>query len=157
MTVEENVALGRQAQAPFASGIRVDFAGRRARAESLVAAFDVRPTDTTVPIAGLSGGNQQKVVVARELDAKPRLLVVVQPTRGLDIGAVAQVHRKLREERERGAAVLLVSLDLEEVLALSDRVYVLFEGRVTGSFARAEFDERELGRRMTGAGAEASQ
>jgi simple sugar transport system ATP-binding protein len=102
-------------------------------------------------VHALSGGNQQKVVVARELDAKPRLLVVVQPTRGLDIGAVAQVHAKLREARAQGTGTVLVSLDLEEVLIMADRVYVLFEGRVTGHFTRPDYDERELGRRMLGA------
>jgi ABC-type uncharacterized transport system ATPase subunit len=150
MSVEENVALGRQGQAPFARGPWLDFKGRRQRTQALLAAYDVRPPDPTAPIQGLSGGNQQKVVVARELDTQPKLVVVVQPTRGLDISAVAQVHARLREERARGAGVLLISLDLEEVLTLSDRVYVLFEGRVTGTFTRPEFDERELGRRMMG-------
>ncbi len=154
MTVEENVALGRQAQAPFAKGPRVDFEGRRERTRALLKAYDVRPPDPQMPLQALSGGNQQKVVVARELDAAPRLLVVVQPTRGLDIGAVAQVQAKLREARARGAGVLLVSLDLEEVLALSDRIYVFFEGRITGTFTRPEFDEREIGRRMLGTGTE---
>ncbi len=153
MTVEENVALGRQGLAPFARGPWLDFSGRRERTRQLLGAYDVRPPDPAVPIQGLSGGNQQKVVVARELDSQPKLVVVVQPTRGLDISAVAQVHARLREERARGAGVLLISLDLEEVLGLSDRVYVLFEGQVTGSFTRPEFDEREIGRRMMGAGA----
>ncbi|XXF76569.1 ABC transporter ATP-binding protein [Myxococcaceae bacterium GXIMD 01537] len=151
MTVEENVALGRQDKPPFARGPWVDFAGRRARAAELVKAYDVRPTELGIQLRALSGGNQQKVVVGRELDAEPRLLVVVQPTRGLDIGAVAQVHARLREARARGAGVVLVSLDLEEVLALSDRIYVLCGGRVTGAFTRPEFDEREIGRRMLGA------
>ncbi|HYO68666.1 MAG TPA: ABC transporter ATP-binding protein [Archangium sp.] len=150
MTVEENVALGRQAQAPFARGLQVDFAGRRERTAALLKAYDVRPPDPEVPLQALSGGNQQKVVVARELDAAPKLLVVVQPTRGLDIGAVGQVQAKLREARDKGAGVLLVSLDLEEVLALADRIYVFFEGRITGTFTRPEFDEREIGRRMLG-------
>ncbi|WNG41942.1 ABC transporter ATP-binding protein [Archangium violaceum] len=154
MTVEENVALGRQAQPPFARGLQVDFAGRRERTQALLKAYDVRPPDPQVPLQALSGGNQQKVVVARELDASPKLLVVVQPTRGLDIGAVAQVQAKLREARDRGAGVLLVSLDLEEVLALSDRIYVFFEGRITGSFSRPEFDERMIGGRMLGTGQE---
>ncbi|MFL5351197.1 ABC transporter ATP-binding protein [Archangium sp.] len=154
MTVEENVALGRQAQAPFARGLQVDFTGRRERTDALLKAYDVRPPDPQVPLQALSGGNQQKVVVARELDAAPKLLVVVQPTRGLDIGAVAQVQSKLREARDRGAGVLLVSLDLEEVLALADRIYVFFEGRITGTFSRPEFDEREIGRRMLGTGME---
>jgi general nucleoside transport system ATP-binding protein len=156
MSVEENVSLGRQAEAPFARGARVDFAGRRERAQALLKAYDVRPPDPELPLQALSGGNQQKVVVARELDAAPRLLVVVQPTRGLDIGAVAQVQARLREARDRGAGVVLVSLDLEEVLALADRVYVFFEGRVSGTFTRPEFDEREIGRRMLGTGQEVS-
>ncbi|RKH04914.1 ABC transporter ATP-binding protein [Corallococcus sp. CA053C] len=151
MTVEENVALGRHRQPPFARGPWVDFKGRRERATRLLSTYDVRPPDPTVALQALSGGNQQKVVVARELDADPKLLVVVQPTRGLDIGAVAQVHARLREAKARGAGVVMVSLDLEEVLALSDRVYVLYEGRVTGHFPRKDLDERELGRRMLGA------
>ncbi|WP_342375694.1 ABC transporter ATP-binding protein [Myxococcus stipitatus] len=151
LSVEENVALGRHNQPPFARGPWIDFKGRRERATTLLAAYDVRPPEPTLALQALSGGNQQKVVVARELDAKPRLLVVVQPTRGLDIGAVAQVHARLREARAQGAGVVLVSLDLEEVLALADRVYVFFEGRVTGEFTRPEYDERELGRRMLGA------
>nr|WP_239577594.1 ABC transporter ATP-binding protein [Archangium primigenium] len=156
MSVEENVALGRQSREPFAKGLQVDFAGRRARTQALLQAYDVRPPDPTLPLQALSGGNQQKVVVARELDAAPRLLVVVQPTRGLDIGAVAQVQARLREARDQGAGVVLVSLDLEEVLALADRVYVFFEGRVTGMFTRPQFDEREIGRRMLGTTGEAS-
>ncbi len=150
MSVEENVALGRQGQPPFARGPWLDFKGRRERTQQLMGAYDVRPPDPLLPIQALSGGNQQKVVVAREMDAHPKLLVVVQPTRGLDISAVALVHSRLREERDKGRGVLLVSLDLEEVLALSDRIYVLFEGRVTGTFTRREFDEREIGRCMLG-------
>ncbi|QAT87431.1 ABC transporter ATP-binding protein [Corallococcus coralloides] len=151
MTVEENVALGRHRQPPFARGPWVDFKGRRERTDQLLTGYDVRPNDPVVKLQALSGGNQQKVVVARELDADPKLLVVVQPTRGLDIGAVAQVHERLRDAKARGAGVVMVSLDLEEVLALSDRVYVLYEGRVTGHFPRKDLDERELGRRMLGA------
>ena len=151
MTVEENVALGRHRQPPFARGPWVDFKGRRERTNQLLSSYDVRPNDPVVALQALSGGNQQKVVVARELDADPKLLVVVQPTRGLDIGAVAQVHERLRDAKARGAGVVMVSLDLEEVLALSDRVYVLYEGRVTGHFPRKDLDERELGRCMLGA------
>lgn len=151
MSVEENVALGRQGLPPFVRGPWLDFTGRRERTRALLSRYDVRPPDPLLPIQALSGGNQQKVVVARELDSDPKLLVVVQPTRGLDISAVAQVHARLREERARGVGVLLISLDLEEVLAMSDRVYVLFEGRVTGTFTRAQFDEREIGRCMLGA------
>ncbi|WP_224366752.1 ABC transporter ATP-binding protein [Hyalangium versicolor] len=152
MSVEENVALGRQGQPPFARGPWLDFKGRHERTQKLMGAYDVRPPNPVLPVQALSGGNQQKVVVARELDSDPKLVVVVQPTRGLDISAVAQVHSRLREERARGVGVLLVSLDLEEVLTLADRVYVLFEGRVTGTFTRPEFDERDIGCRMLGRG-----
>ncbi|MBK7861982.1 MAG: ABC transporter ATP-binding protein [Archangiaceae bacterium] len=153
MTVEENVALGRQHQAPFARGLFIDFAGRRARTAQLLEAHDVRPRDPVARMGSLSGGNQQKLVVARELDTAPRLLVVVQPTRGLDIAAVNAVRQKLLERARAGCAVLLVSLDLEEVLALADRVVVMFEGRLNGTFTRGACDERELGRRMLGAAA----
>jgi len=156
MRVEENVALGRQRQPPFARGPFLDFRGRRERTEALLEAYDVRPRAPEAPLAALSGGNQQKVVVARELDALPRLLVVMQPTRGLDIGAVAQVRARLREARARGAGILLLSLDLDEVLALSDRLYVLYGGRVTGTFDRDAYDVREIGRCMLGAGSEAA-
>ena len=152
MRVEENVALGRQADPPFARGPWIDFPGRRERTESLLEAYDVRPRDPTVPCGRLSGGNQQKVVFARELDARPRLLVAVQPTRGLDIAAVAAVRKRLVDEKSRGTGVLLVSLDLEEVLALSDRIYVMYEGQVAGERPRGA-DERELGALMLGGAA----
>jgi simple sugar transport system ATP-binding protein len=150
MKVEENIALGRQREAPFARGPWIDFRGRHARAASLLENFDVRPRDPDVPIGDLSGGNQQKVVLARELDLAPRLLVVVQPTRGLDISAVNAVHERLRQERDRGAGVFLISLDLEEVLALSDRLYAIYEGRITGELMREEFDENRVGQMMMG-------
>ncbi len=150
-TLEENVALGRHHLPPFARGPFIDFAGRRARTAALLEAHDVRPRDPTRRMAELSGGNQQKLVVARELDAAAKLLVVVQPTRGLDIAAVEAVRGHLRRARDEGCGVLLVSLDLDEVLALADRVVVMFDGRTNGEFARAAVDERELGRRMLGA------
>jgi simple sugar transport system ATP-binding protein len=151
LTVEENVALGRHPRAPFARGPWIDRAGRRARAERLVRDYDVRPPDPLARLGAFSGGNQQKVVLAREVDAAPRLLVVVQPTRGLDIAAVAAVHQRLRAVRDAGTAVLLISLDLDEVLALSDRVYAIFGGQITGTLARDAFDARRLGRMMLGA------
>jgi simple sugar transport system ATP-binding protein len=151
MTVEENIALGRQSQPPFARGLFIDFNARRERAGALLTEYDVRPPDPARRIAELSGGNQQKVVVARELDQAPRLLIIVQPTRGLDIAAVAAVHARVRQARDRGAAVVLVSLDLEEIIALSDRVCVLFEGRLNGEMSRGELDERQIGARMLGA------
>ncbi len=150
LTVEENVSLGRHQSAPFAKGPFIDFTQRRAITTTLLEANDVRPREPELRAGGLSGGNQQKLVVGRELDAKPKLLVVVQPTRGLDIAAVAAVREKLFAERQRGCAVLLVSLDLDEVLELSDRVLVMYAGSISGEFQKGEFDERVIGRRMLG-------
>ncbi|MGV3619432.1 MAG: ABC transporter ATP-binding protein [Archangium sp.] len=150
LSVEENASLGRQTRAPFARGRRIDFAARSAFTAELMEAHDVRPRNPHLRTGGLSGGNQQKLVVGRELSSEPKLLVVVQPTRGLDIAAVAAVRERLREQRRRGCAVVLVSLDLDEVLELSDRVVVMFDGRITGAFSRSEFDERVIGRRMLG-------
>jgi general nucleoside transport system ATP-binding protein len=150
LSVEENASLGRQRHAPFAKGPMIDFAERRASTTALLEANDVRPRDPTLRAGGLSGGNQQKLVVGRELDAAPKLLVVVQPTRGLDIAAVAAVRERLRAQCAAGCAVVLVSLDLDEVMELSHRIVVLCGGKVTGEFVRSEFDERMIGRRMLG-------
>jgi general nucleoside transport system ATP-binding protein len=99
--------------------------------------------------ASLSGGNQQKVVIAREIAAHPRALVAAQPTRGLDVGAIEYVHRRLVEERDGGKAVLLVSLELDEIRSLSDRILVMYEGKIVGEYG-PETDEEELGLAMTG-------
>jgi simple sugar transport system ATP-binding protein len=150
LSVEENFALGRQSEAPFASGLRIDKPGRRARAEELVKAFDVRPPLPLARAGDLSGGNQQKLVAARELSqGTPRLVVAVQPTRGLDLGATRRVHEALREAARQGAAVLLISLDLDELRTVCDRIAVLYEGRVTG-IATPEASDEELGRLMLG-------
>jgi len=98
-----------------------------------------------VPAASLSGGNQQKVVVAREVNRNPDVLIAGQPTRGLDVGAIEFVHRRLVEERDEGRAILLVSFELEEVLSLSDRILVMFEGRIVAEYT-ADVSEEELGR-----------
>ena len=104
---------------------------------------------------GLSGGNQQKVILAREIDRNPKVLIAAQPTRGLDVGAIEFVHRRLVEERDEGRAVLLVSLELEEILSLSDRILVIFEGEIVGEFAPGVTEE-ELGVAMIGGGRKAA-
>ncbi len=119
------------------------------RARRLLAEFDVRGGTPATPAGALSGGNQQKVVLARELDVEPRVLVAAQPTRGLDVGAIEFVHRRLVEQRDAGRAVLLVSLELEEILSLSDRILVFYEGRIAGEFPPTATEE-ELGVAMTG-------
>jgi general nucleoside transport system ATP-binding protein len=122
-------------------------------ARGLLKEFDVRGGTTESRASALSGGNQQKVVVAREVERDPRVLIAAQPTRGLDVGAIEFVHRRLVQERDEGRAILLVSLELEEVLSLADRILVFYEGRIVGEFDSSASPE-ELGIAMTGAGAE---
>ena len=118
-------------------------------ARRLLEEFDVRGGGPQTPARSLSGGNQQKVVVAREVGGDPRLLIAAQPTRGLDVGAIEFVHRRLVEERDQGRAVLLVSLELEEVMSLSDRILVMYEGEIAGEFG-PDATEQELGVAMLG-------
>ena len=126
------------------------------RAKGLLTEFDVRGGTPSTPAASLSGGNQQKVVLAREITRDPRVLVAAQPTRGLDVGAIEFVHRRLVDERDEGRAILLVSFELDEILSLSDRILVLYEGKIVGEYA-PDVSEEELGIAMTGGrrGAEA--
>jgi simple sugar transport system ATP-binding protein len=121
------------------------------RARALIKAFDVRGGGPTTRAGSLSGGNQQKVVLAREIERNPKVLIAAQPTRGLDVGAIEFVHRRLIEERDEGRAILLVSLELEEILSLSDRVLVMYEGEIAGEFPPTASEEA-LGIAMTGAG-----
>jgi simple sugar transport system ATP-binding protein len=119
------------------------------RARRLIREFDVRGGGPQTRAGALSGGNQQKLVLAREIDRDPRVLIAAQPTRGLDVGAIEFVHRRLVEERDEGRAVLLVSLELDEILSLSDRILVLYEGRIVGEYG-PDVTEHELGYAMTG-------
>ena len=154
LSVEENLALGHHAQPPYAAGARIDRQGRRDAARRLIASFDIRPADPAARAGDLSGGNQQKLVAARELAGgpPPRLLVAVHPTRGLDPGAARRVQDALDEARAHGAAVVLISLDLDELRALSDRILVLYEGRIAGE-TRADATDEDLGRLMLGGAA----
>jgi len=106
-----------------------------ANARERIAEFDLRPRSATIPASSLSGGNQQKVVIARELSRPLRLLVASQPTRGLDVGSIETVHRRIVEARDKGTAVLVVSTELDEVLALGDRIAVMYRGAITGYVA----------------------
>jgi simple sugar transport system ATP-binding protein len=123
------------------------------RARSLIKEFDVRGGGPQTHAVALSGGTQQKVVIAREVGRDPRVLVAAQPTRGLDVGAIEFVHKRLVAERDEGKAVLLVSLELDEILSLSDRILVVYEGRIVGEYGPDVTDE-ELGIAMTGGAAE---
>ncbi len=152
-SLAENIVLGRHREARFqgVGGVMKKNALREFLAER-VAAFDVRGAEQpSAPMRSLSGGNQQKLVLARELSKNPKVIVASQPTRGLDFAATAFVHERLREAADSGAAVLVQSLDLGEVLALSDRVAVLLEGKLVGVVDRAEATEERIGALMTGA------
>ena len=150
-SIAENIAL-HDYRSPPASRYGWLFPGRLiARARTLIRDFDVRGGGPNTRSGGLSGGNQQKVVLAREIERDPKVLIAAQPTRGLDVGAIEFVHRRLIEERDEGRAILLVSLELEEVLSLSDRILVMYEGEIVGEFPPTATEE-ELGIAMTGGG-----
>ncbi|MEO6318541.1 MAG: ABC transporter ATP-binding protein [Acidimicrobiales bacterium] len=144
-TIADNLVLNRYRRAPFARrGLRREDTIAR-RAVDLVEQFDVRTPGTQVAVSTLSGGNQQKVIVARELTGELDLLVVAQPTRGLDVGSIEFIHKRIIEMRDRGVAVLLVSAELDEVLNLSDRIGVIYRGQLAGTFARADASRDHLG------------
>ena len=150
----ENAALGHQYQEPYANGIWVDKKGSRKQAEEIVSRFAVKTPSVDVPATALSGGNQQKLVVGREIMANPVVLVAAQPTRGIDIGAQAAVWEELKTARAAGMGILLISADLEELIGLSDTIHVLFEGRFVAQLNPSEVTPEILGSYMTGAGQE---
>jgi simple sugar transport system ATP-binding protein len=145
----ENLALREYRRPPLARRGMLSPKRMKLNAEPLLKVFDVRGGAPETPAASLSGGNQQKVVIARELAEDPRVLVAAQPTRGLDVGAIEFVHSKLLEQRDRGRAVLLVSLELEELRNVADRLLVIADGEIVGEFSPDASDE-ELGLAMTG-------
>jgi len=115
-----------------------------------MARFDVRPPDPKLAAKNFSGGNQQKIVLAREIERNPDLLLIGQPTRGVDIGAIEFIHEQIIALRDKGKAVLLVSVELDEIMALSDRIAVMFDGHIMGERMPTETDEKELGLLMAG-------
>jgi simple sugar transport system ATP-binding protein len=150
-TVTENIILNSYYEPPISKGIQMDWGEAQKRAGRLVKEYDVRTPSPEVLVSTLSGGNQQKVIVAREVDRDVKLLIASQPTRGLDVGSIEYIHARIVEERDQGVAVLIVSSELEEVMALSDRILVMFGGKIVG-----EFDESatatEIGLAMLGEG-----
>lgn len=146
----QNTILGVHRDRPVSGAMLLDQSFIRERTRRLVKEFDVRPANVDLPARALSGGNQQKLIVAREFDIKPKLLLVAQPTRGVDIGAIEFIHKKIIELRDSGAAVLLVSAELDEVLSLGDRVIVMYEGRIVGEVDPKTVTEEEIGLMMTG-------
>jgi simple sugar transport system ATP-binding protein len=148
--IVENVALGDHMRAPLRRGWNVDRGARETLARGIVERFDVRASSLRASVGSLSGGNQQKIVVGRALACEPKLLVAYQPTRGVDIGAAVLLQSRLIEARNAGTAVLLISFELDEILALADRVLVLYRGAVAGAFERRGFDRARIGALMAG-------
>jgi simple sugar transport system ATP-binding protein len=149
--VADNLVLNRYRKAPYAKGLRMDREAIRRDAERLVKEFDIRTPSVDVPASTLSGGNQQKVIIAREFGHADRLLMAAQPTRGLDVGSIQYIHAQMVAKRDEGAAVLIVSTELDEVLALGDRILVVCGGRVMGVLDRADATRDKIGLLMAGA------
>ncbi len=149
-TVAENMILQDHIRAPFSRRSFLDFAAIAQRSRELVSEFRVKTPDIETPIKSLSGGNIQKVILARELSNNPKVLIAAQPTRGVDIGATEYIHQRLLEQRNQGTAILLISEDLDEILALADRIAVLYEGQLMGVVARDETNAEQLGLMMAG-------
>ena len=151
-TLEQNLVLQKYMEPQFQNHGFIKFDEVRKYADKLIEDYDVRSGQGPVTVArSMSGGNQQKAIIARELDRDEPLIVAVQPTRGLDVGAIEHIHKQLIAERDKGKAVLLVSLELDEVLGLSDRILVLYEGEIVGELDPKKTDAQELGLYMSGA------
>ncbi|MEZ5343797.1 MAG: ATP-binding cassette domain-containing protein [Acidimicrobiales bacterium] len=147
----ENAALGYQTRAPFSKGMWIDRAGSRTRTDEIREAFDVRSPNAEVSAHALSGGNQQKLIIGREMTSDPKFLIAAHPTRGIDVGAQSDVWGKLRDARANGLATMLISADLDELIGLSDTIMVMFHGQLVATLDPAEVTPRELGKYMTGA------
>ena len=150
LSIAENLIAKSYRRSPVAGRFFLDRSEARSVAEKLAKRFDIRGTDLDAPVASLSGGNVQKVVLAREISADPRLLIAAQPTRGLDVGAAEATRLLIIEQRDAGRAVLVISEDLDELVRISDRIAVIYEGRIMGTFAAKEADEEEIGLLMAG-------
>ena len=146
----ENSVLGIHKNAPFSKGIVMNYKEIKKHCEDLITEFDVRTPNSDVNASSLSGGNQQKLIAAREISKNPELLIAAQPTRGLDVGAIEYIHKRLVAERDKGKAVLLVSLELDEILALSDRIAVMYDGKIVAILDRKDATEQKLGILMAG-------
>ena len=146
----ENAIFGYHRDAQYQKGLLMDHDAIRKDAEGKIERFDVRPANCNLAAKNFSGGNQQKIVLAREIERNPDVLLIGQPTRGVDIGAIEFIHQQIVRLRDEGKAILLVSVELDEIFALSDRIAVMFDGQVMGFRDPAETDQRELGLMMAG-------
>jgi ABC-type uncharacterized transport system ATPase subunit len=149
-TISENMVLETYFHPEFSKGLFLDYSAIDKHAERLIQEFDVRTPSIYNKARSMSGGNQQKAIIAREVDKDPELLIAAQPTRGLDVGAIEFVHKRLIEQRDRGKAVLLISFELDEILNVADRIAVIYEGRIVGEVLPKETSDQELGLMMAG-------
>lgn len=156
-TLDENVVVTHYHQAPFSQHSVLQFEPMRRFAQRIVDAFQVKSARVGEEIRTLSGGNLQKVVLGRELEGHPRFIIANQPTRGLDVGSIEFVHKTLIEQRDAGAAILLVSVELDEIFSLADRIAVMFEGRIMGVLNRADATEENIGLLMAGSALEVTE
>jgi general nucleoside transport system ATP-binding protein len=154
--IRDNMVLCTYYRAPFTKGIELDYTQITATAEELVKTFDVRTPSIMTPARSLSGGNQQKVIVARELSRPIHLLIASQPTRGLDVGSIEFIHHRIVEARDHGTAVLLISAELDEIMSLSDRIAVMYKGRILATLDARTASREELGLLMAGIQPEAA-
>lgn len=150
MMISENIALQTYYKEPHSKNGILNYSNITSYAKKLMEEFDVRAASELVPAAALSGGNQQKAIIAREIDRDPDLLIVSQPTRGLDVGAIEYIHKRLIEERDNGKAVLVVSFELDEILNVSDRIAVIHDGKIQGIVSPETTNKKELGVLMAG-------
>lgn len=150
MMISENIALQTYYKEPHSKNGILNYSNITSYAKKLMEEFDVRAASELVPAAALSGGNQQKAIIAREIDRDPDLLIVSQPTRGLDVGAIEYIHKRLIEERDNGKAVLVVSFELDEILNVSDRIAVIHNGKIQGIVSPETTNKQELGVLMAG-------
>ncbi|HEW1510906.1 TPA: ABC transporter ATP-binding protein [Streptococcus pneumoniae] len=150
MMISENIALQTYYKEPHSKNGILNYSNITSYAKKLMEEFDVRAASELVPAAALSGGNQQKAIIAREIDRDPDLLIVSQPTRGLNVGAIEYIHKRLIEERDNGKAVLVVSFELDEILNVSDRIAVIHDGKIQGIVSPETTNKQELGVLMAG-------
>lgn len=149
-SISDNLALQNYYHQPYSSHHVMHYDLIHQHADELIKKFDIRTTGSSLPVSDLSGGNQQKVIIARELDLDGDLIIAFQPTRGLDVGAIEYIHQQLLLERAKGKAILLISYELDEIMQLSDRIIVLHDGDISGEVKPEETSDEELGLLMTG-------
>lgn len=157
MSIKDNLVAVEIDKSPYTKGVFMMVPAQDKYAAEMTKQFDIRPADYRLPTSSLSGGNAQKVVVAREVSMNKKLLVASQPTRGVDIGAIESIRTTLEQAKSKGAGVLLVSAELEEIISLSDRIIVIHEGKITGELMASEANENNIGLLMMGGGSEAAQ